>query len=377
MSAYPPNPNAPLTGAAQTVDETGLLAVVWVCFSVATAFVSLRLVVRFRQNGSLLVDDYWIIWAWLCSLTMAILQTEQMPSLWYSTYLGAGRVAMDQDTTWQLEQLTRWQFPIIKLFWTILWSIKASFMAVFFRLVKPFPLLRRLWYGVAVFTFLAYIGCWLASSLTCSPPSDYFRAGACSEPHEVWMQKFNVIYSTTVDIASDLMIMALPIAILPSLQLDVRRKIGLGVAFSLGAIIMSVAIVRMTQVITASGMVDLVGLAIWGAVETATALIVGSLPPLKALLSRSVKKYSSGNKSHGYGTARTPAPGGRGGYGPNSVSRTVMVAESIPLDDVHTSAQKDGGIYVQRSYETTVEFDEASSRDDDEADIVKKGPRAL
>jgi hypothetical protein len=193
------------------------------------------------------------------------------------------------------------------------------------------------------------------------------------------MQSFNVIYSTSVDIASDLMIMGLPIAILPSLQLDFRRKVGLGIAFSLGAIIMSVAVVRMTQVITSGGMVDLVGLAIWGAVETATAMIVGSLPPLKALLSRSVKKYSSGNKSH-YGTGRThqvTGTAGRGGYGPNSTSRTVMVAESIPLDEVHRSAQKDGGIYVQRTYETRIEFDEASSREDDEADIIKKPGRAL
>jgi hypothetical protein len=171
---------APLNGAARTVNETGLLAIVWVCFSTATLFVALRLAVRFRQNGSFLLDDYWIVWAWLCFLTMCILQTEQMPSLWYLTYLGAGRAAVDQDTVWKLEQLTRWQFPVIKLFWTVLWSVKASFMTVFFRLVKPFPIIRRLWYCVAVFTVLAYIGCWLASSLTCSPPSDYFRAGTCA-----------------------------------------------------------------------------------------------------------------------------------------------------------------------------------------------------
>ncbi|GAB1316818.1 Rhodopsin domain-containing protein [Madurella fahalii] len=374
--AFTANPYAPLPGAAQSIGETGLLAIVWVFFSTATIFVALRLTVRFRQNRSFLFDDYWIMFAWLCLLTMAILQTEQMPSLWYITYLGAGRITPDEDTIPRTEQLSRWQFPIIKLFWTVLWSVKASFMAVFFRFVKPFPILRRLWYCAAIFAFLAYVGCWLASSLTCSPPSDYFKAGACSSPHEIWMQKFNVIYSTTVDVTSDLIIMALPIAILPSLQLDFRRKMGLGIAFSLGAIIISVAIVRMTQVISATGgTVDLIGLATWGAIETSTAVIVGSLPPLKALLSRSVKKYSSRNKSR-YATGMTHQAAGansHGDYGPHSVSRTVMVAESIPLDDMHTSNQKNGGIYIQRTYETTVEFDEASSRDDDEVGIVNKG----
>lgn len=182
------------------------------------------------------------------------------------------------------------------------------------------------------------------------------------------MQRFNVLYSTTVDITTDLMIMALPIAVLPSLQLDFRRKVGLAVAFSLGIIIITVAVIRMTQVIVGET-VDLVGLAIWGAIETATAVIVGSLPPLKALLSRGVKKYGS-NKRSAY--ANGPSKGTAGnGYGPSSVSRTVMVAESIPLDDMHRSSQKDGGIYVSRTYETRSEECDSSSREDDEVGIVK------
>ncbi|OIW22711.1 hypothetical protein CONLIGDRAFT_694968 [Coniochaeta ligniaria NRRL 30616] len=293
------------------------------------------------------------------------------------------RVGRGPDPTTRVEnkdKLSRWEFPIITLFWTVLWSVKASFMTVFFRLVKPFPLLRRLCYCIAFLAALAYCGCNIASALTCGPPGNYFKAGGCSSPDDVWRSRFNVIFSTTVDVTSDLMIMAIPISILPSLQLDRRRKIGLGVAFSLGAIIVIVALVRMTQVIRIDGsnQVDMVGLAIWGAVESATAVVVGSLPPLKALLSRSMEKYhrSTGKKGNAYATGRTPhsmaTSGGHGdGYGPNSVSRTVMVAESIPLDAMHQ--QKEGGIYVLRSYHTTFEFDEASSRDDDEAVIIKKG----
>jgi hypothetical protein len=203
--------------------------------------------------------------------------------------------------------------------------------------------------------------------------TDYHCSGACSEPHEVWMQRFDVIYSTSVDIGTDLMIMALPISILPSLQLDKRRKFGLAVAFGLSFIIISVAIVRMTQVITGvDGSVDLVGLAIWGVIETSTAVIVGSLPPLKALLSRSVKKYSARNK-YTYGTGAShqgPGAASNGEYAHDSASRIVMVAEPIPLDGMHTSAQKDGRIYVQRTYQTTVEFDGATTRYDEEAGKV-------
>ncbi|KND91971.1 hypothetical protein TOPH_03282 [Tolypocladium ophioglossoides CBS 100239] len=370
--APPANPDAPLTGTVRHVDRERLTAIIWTCFSLATCFLSLRLGFRFRQNRSFLADDYCIVFAWLCLLVMSILQTEQMDALFYVMYLTAGRVPVSAETGPRMEQLSRWQFPIIKLFWTVLWSVKASFLAIFYRLVKPFPTHRRLWYCVAVFTSLAYIGCVVASALTCSPPSDYFKAGRCQSPSDLWRMHFNVIFSTSVDITTDLMIMALPIALLPSLQLNARKKVGLGVTFSLATLIICVAIVRMTQVIVPDS-VDLVGLAIWGAVETTTAIIVGSLPPLKALLSRGVKKYSTSMKSG----QKYPGPRSRRDeYGSASVSRSVMVTESIPLDNMHRSRQLDGGIYVQKMFETHVEYD-ASSRDDDEAAIVRGHGRAI
>jgi hypothetical protein len=165
--------------------------------------------------------------------------------------------------------------------------------------------------------------------------------------------------------------MSLPIALLPSLQLNMKKKVGLGVAFSLAFLIICVAIVRMTQVIV-NEKVDLVGLAIWGAVETSTAVIVGSLPPLKAFLTRGVMKYaSSGKTSQKYG--KPVRSNQRDEYTLASHSRTIMATDSIPLDDLHTSKQKDGGIYVQKMFETHVEYDNSSREEDDEAAIVKKG----
>lgn len=173
-----PVPNAPLSGAASHIDKVGLVIIVWVCFSAATLFVTFRLTVRWRQNRYFLPDDYWIIFAWLCALTMAILQTIQMEALWFITYLTAGRISSaDPTMAHNLTELTRWQFPVIKLFWTILWSVKASFLAAFYRLVKPIRWARNMWYGVAVFAFLAYVGCWISSTLTCTPVGDYFIPG--------------------------------------------------------------------------------------------------------------------------------------------------------------------------------------------------------
>ncbi|VUC26842.1 unnamed protein product [Clonostachys rosea] len=364
----PAYPDAPLKGVAAHVSHTGLLAIIWTCYSVASLFVSLRLTVRWRQNGRLLFDDYWMVWAWLCVTTMAILQTVQTDSLWFFTYLTSGRVAANDPQVFpQMSQMLRFQFPVIKLFWTVLWSVKASFLAAFYPLVKPTKWIRICWFIVVAFTTIAYIGCWLASTLTCTNPGDYFKPGHCDEPFEKWMSRFNIIYSTSVDIASDVMIMALPIAVLPSLQLNRKKKIGLGIAFSIGFIIIAVALVRMSQILVGQT-VDMIGLAIWGAIETMTAVIVGSLLPLKALLTRNIRNYTGKKSSQRSGLSHNKYVGDSSvGRGPEGLvpgrSRSVMVAESIPLDDIHSSNHKDGQIYVQKTYGMQVE--QRTSSDDE------------
>jgi hypothetical protein len=176
------------------------------------------------------------------------------------------------------------------------------------------------------------------------------------------MQRFSLIFSTSVDIASDLMIMALPLALLPSLQLDIRSKIGLGFAFSLGYIIIAVAIVRMSQLILTSPR-DLVGLALWGAVETATALTIGSIIPLKGLLTRGINKIASSIRlGQGSGKSKDPESD-PSSNGQGSAVRIVQGSEMIPLDGMHRSAQVNGGIYVEKTYATKVKSKEVEDEE--------------
>lgn len=172
------NPNIPLSGIAASIDRRGLLAIVWSAFLITTLFTFLRCFIRWRQNGRLFPDDIFIILAWLTLLTNSILQTQQMDALMYNVYLMAGRISLDDpNLVFYTEQLTRWEFPIITLFWTVLWLVKANFLAMFYQLVRPITFYRRLWYCVSVFTFLAYVGSVVASTMTCGNPRNYFIAG--------------------------------------------------------------------------------------------------------------------------------------------------------------------------------------------------------
>ncbi|WDK20873.1 hypothetical protein CGRA01v4_12162 [Colletotrichum graminicola] len=353
MSSPAADPDAVLFGAAQNINGRTLVAIGWGNASASFIFLLFRLLIRWRRNRRLLLDDYCIILGWLCLLSLAVIQMEQTGPMYYLIHLQAGRLIPTslQEVSQQTEQWLRWSHAMNYIYWTGLWAVKASILTVFFHLVSPVPVLRKAWYSVAAFTLLTYIGGWVTGSLICDRFSDSFVAGKCNSPSELDRVRYSAYYAAAVDIATDLMIMALPIAMLPSLKLEIRKKLGLAVAFSLALITILIAVVRMTQVMKGHTL-DKVGLSIWSITELGVSIIVGSLPPLRILFTSGFRKYNRGKKA-GHRSSAKHRDGN--GYCPNTMSRSAMITESTPLDNKQTSEQVEGGIYVHKTYDVRIE----------------------
>jgi hypothetical protein len=122
--------------------------------------------------------------------------------------------------------------------------------------------------------------------------------GQCTKPIDVRGGVISISYSTAVDVLSDLMIMGLPIRILPTLRMNGAQKNGLVLIFCIGFLIIATALVRLSQIV-ATQRSDPVGLAVWGLVESNVAVVVGTLPALKGMISRKVQSTfrSSGSRS--------------------------------------------------------------------------------
>lgn len=170
---------ARLDGAGARLDATGLKAVVWAGAGTACFFVALRLYARWREAGRLFADDYWMVTALAVLITNAALQTHQTASLYYIDDVAAGIVPVGPELIQEGDVYVRYEFPIIGLMWTVLWCVKASFLALFWRLFDGLPRYRRVWWGVSIFAFFAFVGCWIGSAWTCHPPSVYFAFGKC------------------------------------------------------------------------------------------------------------------------------------------------------------------------------------------------------
>ena len=181
-----------------------LLALVWTSFGAAFLFVALRMAIRFKVSDRLTAEDYWMVLALATLLTLCVLETIQLPSLYYMTAVIAGEIPVSMQLIPHTEEYLRLEFPIIILFWTVLWCVKAGFLALYFKLFRELALYRRVWYALAAFTFLAYAGCLVTLCLSCHPISNFFQFAKCGEPEDIWASNLSVYYSTVVDVFTDL-----------------------------------------------------------------------------------------------------------------------------------------------------------------------------
>ncbi|KAJ5781250.1 hypothetical protein N7457_006410 [Penicillium paradoxum] len=104
--------------------------------------------------------------------------------------------------------------------------------------------------------------------------------------------------------------MSLPLRILWEAKINIQQKIGLVIVFSLGFVIIAAAIVRAVE-ITGKAYSDQAALAVWSVVESSISIIVGCLPPFRAIISTK--------------PSTTQSPYGSSGGRPSSYDRNPSV----------------------------------------------------
>lgn len=283
--SYTPTTDRPEDLQVGSLPHKSLLALIWTCFSTAFGLVSLRTAVRLRAGNRPTPDDYLMFLALACLLSLCILETIQLPSVYYITAVLAGAIPISTDIIDRTEDYLRFQFPIVILFWSVLWSVKAAFLGLYWKIFRDLPGYRQAWYVLAVFTFLAYGGCVVTLSLSCGPNiRNFFAFNKCGGPEHVWASNFSVYWSTGSDVVTDICIMTMPLRLIYNVKVSVKQKIGLIAIFSLGGVMVAFAIIRAKQVLVAQAFVNLTLLMVWSTLAASISVIVGTLPALKVLI---------------------------------------------------------------------------------------------
>ncbi|KAK9851057.1 hypothetical protein MYU51_011255 [Penicillium brevicompactum] len=245
--------------------QNGLIGIAWGGAILGIIFTSARIAVRIRYMKRLLADDYFMLFALVLLIANAILHTLETPHLYYLALNPTGI-----DIEHHVLHYLCYEFAISGIFWTILWSVKGSFLALFWMISDGLPVYRRAWWGVVVFACLAYVGCWVVLVNTCHPPASYFRygPGQCGQSVDFMGFTIAVSYSTAVDTLTDLLVMSLPLRIIWVAKINMKQKIGIALVFMIGFTIIAAAIVRAVEITGTSTFSDPGALAVWGIVET-------------------------------------------------------------------------------------------------------------
>ncbi|KAL9002118.1 MAG: hypothetical protein Q9188_004939 [Gyalolechia gomerana] len=263
-----------LTSPLTSVSQNTFLGVVWASVAVAIIFVAFRFIARIRIFGRLQLDDGLVLFAWLALLINVVLWQTGADSLYEY-------IAVTSRQLWppplgfehRFEVFLRKDAATLILFYTGLWSIKLSFLLFFKRLGQNVRHQGKIWWVVLGITVAAYI------------------VGVSTIPYRCMVSSFSYMWFILV-----------PVNLLRTVRLSVRKKIALSSIFTITVFTMVFAIIRVVVVSSYSKQPNQTWLYLWSGIEQAVSIIVACIASFPALF-----RSSEREKHHNIGPSRTHA----------------------------------------------------------------------
>ncbi|KAI5818354.1 hypothetical protein BZA77DRAFT_385981 [Pyronema omphalodes] len=257
----------------------------YVSFGVAMLFVSLRIYTRYFLIGTFGMDDFFFIFA--AFMSIAIIVT--VPMMWR---FGIGKHVENIPIDHFLE--TRKLAWISQIFYfAAVGSIKCSIIALYHRLVS-LPRQRVILQWIGAIVFMHTICSVIVTAFMCNPVELIWKPTfplGC-----IKIVDFNY-FNAGFHILTDMMLAILPIPVLRDLQISKRKKKGLIVVFSVGALTIFCTIAR--QITNAISLNNLDFSWYWAPAELCTCievnmgLVCAAIPALRPLFRQSAVEEPS------------------------------------------------------------------------------------
>lgn len=129
---------------------------IWVLFGVSVILLAGRLAIRLRLHHRIFWDDSLAILGTLFLLAENVLIVLILPYVFMLVYYLDGQIDRPDDFEDQIATMLKMSFAINILFASSLWSVKASFMALMWRLVRNLATFRRVWWAIIVILAVTY-----------------------------------------------------------------------------------------------------------------------------------------------------------------------------------------------------------------------------
>ncbi|KAF5001159.1 hypothetical protein FGRMN_1183 [Fusarium graminum] len=279
-------------------------------------------------------------------------------------HYGLGHNGMGRDI-WTLkpEQITNFGmfFYVMAVLYFALQCFLKLTMLFFYLRIFPTKNVRRLLWGTVAFTSTFSLVYVLIAIFQCKPINYFWRkwdgehTGTCMDVNAITWS------NAVINIALDFWILVIPLSQLKKMNLDWKKKIGVGMMFGVGIFVTIMSILRLTAVIkagtgkTGNSTWEYVAVSKWSTIELNVAIMCACLPSLRVLLVRLFPKILGTSLRSGYYNYGSNKP--TTGNTHKSESRSQSAYVTSQRGDTHRQRVDPNGITIDRRYD--VEFGES------------------
>ncbi|KAJ5159893.1 uncharacterized protein N7482_006897 [Penicillium canariense] len=294
--------------------------------SIAALIVGMRLFARLRLMKITGRED----WTILISLVFSIVYLALVGAQFH---YGMG-IHSDQLSTATLQSQLKCLWAAIPMYNASLAFTKFSILLQYLR-IFPARSFRHACY--IVMSIVATYSAWaiVSAYVNCVPIAKFWNhdlPGSCLSFEAVWF------FNASMNIATDVTLLLLPMPFLIKLQLPKMQKVALMGVFAIGILVVITSILRLSSLRTVAKSTDTsysnVGAAYWTAAECNVAIICACLPFLRPIISRIFPKLLSTNSYNRY----TTNPG-------RTTTRNITAARSPQTELFSQNMDKDFDMY--------------------------------
>ncbi|KAL6718160.1 hypothetical protein ACLMJK_004248 [Lecanora helva] len=258
------------------ISKESLEAAWWTGAAISSCAIAARAYARWKVFRRFSSDDAFVLLAWISFIAqMSICQT-MLPSV---NTLGKiiheakaeGLSALPDDAGSKLKYVETMSMACSFGFTCTIWSVKASFLIFFKRLGRQVTRFDLIWYLALATTIVGFVTFFPVWSYKCA----------------VGNMLLGKIYISN---SRKLEVLALPISLIWTIKMDLRRKLVLGCSLCLTVLVIFTAIIRATVVIAQGRLAILMNI---------LALVVACVASYRALFVQSQKSQRLRNLDHG------------------------------------------------------------------------------
>ncbi|KAF2182970.1 hypothetical protein K469DRAFT_787143 [Zopfia rhizophila CBS 207.26] len=177
----------------------------------------------------------------------------------------------------------------IFFFWLAIYSVKASFLALYWQIFKISTRFRVAWGVLTAFIALSFGFTFLGVFWRCDAPKHIVNIAACEHRSMSHIVSFTTAFCA-LNVLGDILMMALPIAMLNSMpRMQKSQKLGLALVFSLTLLTIVIEVARVSYLLSKDSIIYTSQRALISILEPTIAVMICALPCYRAFLSWKTK----------------------------------------------------------------------------------------